>query len=250
MIAGAGHGGRAAPPGPPPAVAGQGRHAAPADIPSSAASRAHRVLGVRRLTEGTFVLRLARDGLDFQPGQWINLCPPGSRERREYTIYSGTGDPFLEVLVKEIPEGAVSPLLGSSGPGDLVEVDGPHGGFLIAEEDRPERRFLFIATGTGISPFHCFSASCPGLDYLLLHGVRTGEELYEHGAYEPGRAVACVSRSEGTYRGRVTGWVRDHETPPGWLYYACGNSDMIYEAFSILRSRGVPRSHMFAEVYF
>jgi len=32
--------------------------------------------------------------------------------------------------------------------------------------------------------------------------------------------------------------------------YLCGNSDMIYEAYALLRKHGVPHSHIFAEVYF
>jgi ferredoxin--NADP+ reductase/benzoate/toluate 1,2-dioxygenase reductase subunit len=32
--------------------------------------------------------------------------------------------------------------------------------------------------------------------------------------------------------------------------YLCGNSDMIYEAYALLRKRGVPHSRIFAEVYF
>ena len=32
--------------------------------------------------------------------------------------------------------------------------------------------------------------------------------------------------------------------------YLCGNSDMIYEVYGILRDRGVSREQIFAEVYF
>jgi ferredoxin--NADP+ reductase len=42
----------------------------------------------------------------------------------------------------------------------------------------------------------------------------------------------------------VTDYLREHPADPAWLCYLCGNCDMIYEAFDILRSQ------LFAEVYF
>ncbi len=208
----------------------------------------HQVLAVRDLSPSAYALRISRGAFDFRPGQWISLGPAGIRERREYSLYSTPEDPFLEVLVKEIPGGEVSPRLRASQPGDLVAVEGPHGAFLVEEARRG--RFLFLATGTGISPFHCFVASWPGIDYLLVHGVRAASELYEHSTFDTARLVACVSREPAARRGRVTDWLRENETD-GWdFFYLCGNSDMIYEAFAILRGRGVPRSRVFAEIYF
>jgi ferredoxin--NADP+ reductase/benzoate/toluate 1,2-dioxygenase reductase subunit len=210
----------------------------------------HGVLEVRELSESAYLLRLARGTLEFRPGQWINVGLPGSLECREYTVYSPPCADCLEVLIKEIPEGTVSPLLRRSHPGDLVEVEGPHGEFQIRDEDRRDGHFLFIATGTGISPFHCFVESHPGLDYLMLHGARAAGELYEHAAFDASRVVSCLSRGGGKYRGRVTDWLIEHESAPENFYYVCGNSDMIYDAFAILRARGVPRSRVFAEIYF
>jgi ferredoxin/flavodoxin---NADP+ reductase len=210
----------------------------------------HRVREVRTLSPGAFVLRMDRRDLVFRPGQWINVGIPGTRQWREYSVYSSPADDFLEILVKEVPEGAVSPRLRRLSPGDRVEVEGPHGAFLIEDGDRPAGRFIFVATGTGISPFHCFARSYPGLDYLLLHGVRRLPELYEHHVFEPSRVVSCVSREAGPYSGRVTQWLLDNPPDTGSRFYACGNSDMVYDAFAVLRPRGVPRSRLFAEVYF
>jgi ferredoxin-NADP reductase len=60
-----------------------------------------------------------------------------------------------------------------------------------------------------------------------------------------------TARGEGgDYRGRVTAWLRSHPVEPQRLCYLCGNSAMIDEAYAILRKQGVPRDHLFAEVYF
>lgn len=87
------------------------------------------VLEVRDLSPSTYVLRLARGGLWVVPGQWINLGIPGSGARREYTIYSSPRDESIEVLIREIEIGTVSRALRRRRPGELLEVEGPHGSF-------------------------------------------------------------------------------------------------------------------------
>ncbi len=217
------------------------------------AARTHRVLGVRPVSASAFVLRISREGLSFEPGQWINIALPRRREQREYSVYSAPGDDYLEVLVKEIPGGALSPALRRLAPGDAVEVDGPHGSFTLVEGGREAPRFLFCATGTGISPFHCMARSVPGLDYLLLHGIRTSAERYDHECFAGARTVACLSKgvpASRDFAGRLTEWLRRNPVDPACYCYLCGNSDMIYETYGILSGHGVPRSRIFAEVYF
>ena len=216
-------------------------------------TRVHRVLGRRDLSPSTFVLRFSREDLSFVPGQWINVGPPNKREQREYSIYSTPGDDFLEVLVKEIPDGLVSPALRRCRPDDRVEIEGPHGAFTLVEGTREAPRFLFCATGTGVSPFHCFARAIPGLDYRLLHGVRSLQDYSETEAFAPDRYVPCVSRGAagtGARSGRLTATLEKEPIDPGTFCYLCGNSDMIYEVYGILKHQGVSREHIFAEVYF
>jgi ferredoxin--NADP+ reductase/benzoate/toluate 1,2-dioxygenase reductase subunit len=217
------------------------------------AGRAHRVLGRRDISRSTYVLRFTREDLGFVPGQWINVGPAGRREQREYSIYSSPGDNFLEILVKEIPDGSVSPALRRCRPGDRVEVEGPHGAFTLVEGTREAPRFLFCATGTGVSPFHCFARGVPGLEYRLLHGIGTREDFRETDAFASERYVPCVSRGaagEGAFPGRLTALLKKEPVDPSAYCYLCGNSDMIYEVYGILKDHGVPREHIFAEVYF
>jgi len=211
----------------------------------------HRVHNVRLLGEGAYVLRFDRHGLAYEPGQYINLGLQGSIAMREYSIYSASGDPFLEVLIREIEGGMVSRALKRCEPGDLLCVEGPYGSFVTDTAERENARFLFIGTGTGISPFHCLVKSFPHMDYMILHGVRTEMERFDADTFESSRYLCCVTRSAGgDYRGRVTSYLREYEVDPESRCYLCGNSDMIYEAFAILKSRGVPQDHVRAEIYF
>jgi ferredoxin/flavodoxin---NADP+ reductase len=217
------------------------------------AAKPHRVLERRDISPSVFVLRFTREGLRFSAGQWINVGPGGRREQREYSIYSSPQDEYLEILVKEIPDGSVSPALRRCRPGDAVEVEGPHGAFTLVEGTREPPRFLFCATGTGVSPFHSFARGRRNLDYRTVHGVRSREEFTETDVFDSGRYLPCVSRGaagEGAYAGRLTALLRERPVEPATYCYLCGNSDMIYEVYGILKAQGVSREQIFAEVYF
>ncbi len=225
-------------------------------------STAPRVHEIRDLTRTTFVVRFDRGALEFEPGQYVSVGVKGDIDMREYSIYSPATADYLEILVKEVEHGFVSRRLHRVRPGDELCVDGPFGFFTIDEADQ-RRRFLFVATGTGISPFHCFRGSYPDLDYQLLHGIRTADERYDHDFFPADRVISCLSRnpdaitgaaaSGGGARavaGRVTDYLRSHPVDPETRCYLCGNCDMIYEAFDILKSHGVPPEQLYAEVYF
>lgn len=219
------------------------------------------VLGTRFLNQSTFVLKIERGGLAFGAGQYISLGLPGKAEKREYSIYSGEEDVYLEVLVKEIESGLVSRQLRNLQDGAHLEMDGPFGFFTLKQENKRGSVPVLIASGTGIAPFHSFVRSNPGLDYRLIHGVRYAEEAYDRETYEgaptccdPGgkrNYLLCTSGDEnGDYHGRVTDYLRENPQGTGRDYYLCGNSKMIHDVYGILRGQGVDTERIHAEVYF
>jgi len=216
-----------------------------------ASSAEVRVLANERLGPGCFLLSFERAKVSFQTGQYLSLGLPGHREQREYSIYSGEGEDHLSVLVKEVPQGLVSRRLAALVPGDVVHVDGPFGYFTLGPEGEPGGPLLFLATGTGISPFHSFVATRPNLDYTILHGVRTQAELSLEQGFDSQKIISCVSREDGgSFHGRVTERLKTYPVQPGTHAYLCGNCDMIYEAFDLLRTFGVPSDQISTEVYF
>lgn len=210
----------------------------------------HRVLGVRRLSPSTFVLHFSREGLDFRAGEHLTLSLPGSEEHREYSLYSAESEPWLEVLVREVEGGALSPRLGGLSEGDALEVRGPGGVFVLDPRREAHQDYLFVATGTGIAPFHAMVFSNPGLRAKVVHGVRHAQEAYDRGDY-PDHTL-CLSRPDGSedYAGRVTDWLRAHPVEPGVQVYLCGNALMIDEAWEILVDQGVGPERISTEVYF
>jgi NAD(P)H-flavin reductase len=194
---------------------------------------------------------MERNGLPFQTGQFVILRRPGTIEQREYSVYSGEQDNFLEVLVREVANGKVTPRLKKTQPGDELEVDGPFGFFRFQPEIFPTQKFLFVATGTGISPFHSFIKTYSDLDYQLVHGVRYGEEAYEHGHFDKGKITLCTTGDKaGDFKGRVTDYLAGQKLEKDTQCFLCGNSEMIHEAFDILTGKGIPVQNIYTEVYF
>ncbi len=207
--------------------------------------------GVRHLTESTYVLSFSRNGMQFKPGQHLVLGTPGSTELREYSIYSGIYDDFMEVLIKEVDDGLVSRQLKNIRQGDPLEVMGPYGFFLTRASNPEPGRVLFISSGTGIAPFHSYIKSFPEADYQVIHGVREIEEAYDLGDYNKDRFQVCTSRDDrGDYAGRLTDYLLQAELDSQRQVYLCGNSNMIFDAMDILRARGIPQKQIFTEVYF
>ena len=212
---------------------------------------AHRVLRVRPLTDATYVLRVERNGVDFTPGQYFIINRKGSFEAREYTIYSSKDDEHLDFIITEVEGGAVSPELRKCAPGDLLELEGPMGYFHIDQPADNGTRHCFIATGTGIAPYHSFIGSFSNLDYVLMHGVRFAGDRYDVDDYDPKRYIQCVSRENGgNFQGRVTDYIRQHPVDTGMLFYLCGNCDMLFEAYDILVDQGVERHRIMTEVFY
>lgn len=210
------------------------------------------VLGRRDLSEFTFVLRTARGDLALLPGQCFSVGLNGLGLNREYSIYSGAGDAYLDFLIRRVPDGAVSTALAEVSVGDEVSVNGPFGSFVLDERAVSAGvPHVFIASGTGIAPFASFARSYPSLDYVLYHGVRFEVEQYDRDAYPPGRYIPCISQGTAPQRRRrVTDALRQAPLPDGARYYLCGNRAMIVDVTRALRERGIAGSSIFMETFF
>jgi len=211
----------------------------------------YKVEEIRHLTKETFSLKLPKARFTFRAGQHISLGIHGDYQSREYSIYSSIDDPNLEVLVKEIDHGYFTPKLRKLKAGDLVEVHGPFGNFGMEPTSAQTDKFVFIASGTGIAPFHSMVRTYPEIDYTLIHGVRYVNESYDRYEYANDRYILCTSRdAEGTYHGRLTDYLINCTFNPETHFYLCGNSEMIFDALEILKEKGFQRAQIHCEVYF
>jgi ferredoxin/flavodoxin---NADP+ reductase len=212
--------------------------------------KVHHVLEVRHLTSSVFVLRLARNGLSFQPGQRLILGIENNPLSRYYSIYSGNNEGYIEVLIREVDNGALSGKFKLLEPGENVIVEGPFGDFILPDEIR-DKKFLFIATGTGIAPYHCMVKSHPELNYTLLHGIKQCHEMFEKNDYASSMYIPCITGETcNSHKGRVTHYIEQNQLDEYKAAYLCGNSHMIYNANLLLKKKGFSWGNIFVEVYF
>jgi ferredoxin-NADP reductase len=166
-------------------------------------------------------------------------------------MYSAADDDFLDFLIREVPDGIISPRLARCKSGDLIEIGGPYGDFCLDESSVIASSFVFIATGTGIAPFHSFVQTYPTLNYQILHGIRHETEKYDETHYKAGSYLPSISQPDGGYVGeRLTSRLQSTELDTQSLYYLCGNRMMITDAIAILRGKGIPGSSIFTETFF
>ncbi len=211
----------------------------------------YKVEQLKPLTGNTFILSLPKSRFKFVPGQHISLSIKGDYQSREYSIYSPEDCETLEILVKEVEGGYFSPKLKHLKPGDFVEVHGPFGKFGLDEKKRETHEHVFIASGTGVAPFHSIVKSYPDLNYRLIHGVRYANEAYEIEDYDRKKVTVCTSRDQkGDFNGRLTEYLKKADFAKNTCFYLCGNSDMIFDSMEILKDKGFDRENVTVEVYF
>lgn len=223
-----------------------------------------KVLGIQYLTKDAFVLTMERRGLKFDAGRHIAVGVPGD-ETREYSIYSGEQDDYLQILVRRVTGGRVSKKLADLQPGDPVMVRGPKGRFRLSHS-QPGEKLLFVATGTGVAPFRCFLRSQPHLDYTLVHGVRRAEENFGSEFANPQRLILCLSKdlpdrvqqnssetlspSTTLVGGRVTHWLEKQDFPAHTRAFLCGNEAMLNEVYDLLITKDFTDDRIHREKYF
>jgi len=211
-----------------------------------------KVLEIINLTESTYILILEKNDFEFIAGQYLVLNVPVEYKAREYSIYSPEDAPYIDLLIKEVETGEISKELKYLKVGTKVELTGPFGFFVLRDNVKTKmNHFTFVATGTGISPFHSIILSNPGLDYEIIHGVRYGYEAYDSKDYPKDRYLLCTTRDhDGAYFGRVTQYFKEKGINKNTIYYICGNSGMISQLTDYLEQNGISPENIRTEVFF
>ncbi|HWR99547.1 MAG TPA: FAD-binding oxidoreductase [Prolixibacteraceae bacterium] len=211
-----------------------------------------KILDIKNLTESTYIIRLEKNNFEFKAGQYLVLNIPGENKAREYSIYSAEDAPYIDLLIKEVTDGEVSKELKYMKIGTKLEISGPFGFFVLRDKKPNDRtHYTFVATGTGISPFHSMIQSFPDLDCEVILGIKYGYEAYDADHYPAGRLKICTSQDKkGDFSGRVTQYLKEKEIRKDSVYYICGNSGMVHEVSEYLGQSGIAPENIRTEVFF
>ena len=202
------------------------------------------------IAPGVFVIGFRRTH-DFLPGQAIKLGIDDEHPPRIYSACSGAADDELCVLFNIKQDGFLTPRLAELKTGDTVYASEPYGTFLGTDEPA-----WWIATGTGIAPFHSMLRSGMGRNKVLVHGVRHLNQFYfsdEFAAALGGNYHRCCSAESApeVFAGRVTDFLAgQEELPKDRKYYVCGQATMAVETRDLLIAKGIPFGNIVTEIYF
>jgi len=181
--------------------------------------------------------------------------------KRAYSIASPPNkEGFIELCVKLVENGKLTPKLWEKKVGDIVELHGPFG--MHTAEKIEKNKILFIATGTGIAPHRSMI-----LDQLeketqkqitLLLGVRYEENILYGGefrflqrSYPNFNFVPIISRPSQEWEGR-RGYVQnnlENLDPFETQVFICGLSEMVEEVKKKLIDYGFDQNDIIMEKY-
>jgi ferredoxin-NADP reductase len=205
-------------------------------------------------------LDLAGSRFEYTAGQAVLIASRDDALRKPYSIAAAPEDAIrdavLELLVGVDVDGQPGPHL-SLDIGTRVDVEGPVGTFTFPVHPL-ERRFVFIAGGTGIAPLRAMLRHALAIqhdDIGLFYSARLPDEF----AYEPElRSLAqsgkihlrqTVTRAGDTAwsgaRGRLDrAALGELVHDPATLCFVCGPPALVAEMPALLTALGVPRSRI------
>ena len=209
------------------------------------------------------VVRLDLGGRPFayEAGQAVAAGAHRSGVSKPYSIAAAPEeaqrDGWIELLVGVDEQGVAGPHLALE-PAELVDVEGPFGTFRFPA-DPEERRFLFIAGGTGIAPLRAMlhrALALPHREIGLVYSARTPDD-FAYGA--EWRALAqdgridfrqTITRTGGDVAwtgnrgriGRVELQPLVHD--PATLCFVCGPQTLVDDTTRTLQELGVARSRI------
>ena len=220
-----------------------------------------RIVTLTQIASETMMLEVDVDeAVDFEPGQYVRMRPPGSDTWRSYSMAGVSGQQRLTFYIRLVDGGFFSQwLVNEAAVGGELELSEPHGSFFLRDEPRPR---LFIAGGTGLAPFLSMLESIAlnpqqmTIPTTLLVGVRTGAHLFAQDQLQalmqrwPDLTVRYAAECDpvdGCHNGYATELISDLSVPADTRVYLCGPPAMVEAGRSAAQAAGLPRRDMLCE---
>ncbi len=202
-----------------------------------------RISSIAEVAPNVFEVHAAlEEPFAFEPGQYVAVHIPATKQHRHYSIASAPGAHELVLLVRR--SGTGSTFLASLDVGAPVEFEGPRGEFRLAPATGDA---VFGATGVGVSPLFPMMESLlaqPATGRVMLFwGLPTAADQFWRErlarlAADPRFSSRIVLESEGFVTQPIIATATVLRDP---TYYICGNRQMVADVVDRLVALGVDR---------
>ncbi len=192
--------------------------------------------------------------LKFKPSQSVAMTLPGDPKKRYFSISSSPNEgPYIELTIKHDPGTPLSKAISELKRGDILELEGPFGGTLAPPEKLSTAPLVFIAAGTGVTPFRSIIRDLidNGVTQLiyLLHSVKTQKDLLFmkdfqkwSGAKKNFKYVPTITQDFDDNWENETGRIQDtlifkHVPDEPCLYFLCGAASFVDDMEKMLQEK-------------
>jgi ferredoxin-NADP reductase len=205
-------------------------------------------------------LDLGGRGLAYSAGQAVMIARPNYSRRMPYSIASAPEDALredvLEFLIGVDAAGRPGPHL-SLDTGMPVDVEGPVGSFIFPS-DPIERRFVFIAGGTGIAPLRAMlrhALTIAHADIGLFYSARSPDEFAYESEFRALATSGQIQLRQTVTRAREAAWsgargrlnreaLSELVHDPATLCFVCGPPALVADMPGLLTGLGIPRTRI------
>jgi len=218
------------------------------------------------LTHNVFEIEFkTEESFNFKAGQFITIKIEDEIKPcfRAYSIASAPQDENnnFSLCIKRIEKGRGSNWIGNLNKKDIINFMGPNGDFICKNK---KSELLYIATGTGIAPFHSIITDLLEKNHksniTLLFGVRHEKDLFYTKYFTEleqkntnFKFITTLSRPENKNwkgnTGRVTTILKNMEIEKDINTYICGLTPMIESVEKILKEKGLKNHQIHFEKY-
>jgi nitric oxide dioxygenase len=225
-----------------------------------------RISDIRTLTPSVKLFEIDLGGQDFVyvPGQWVNLELLTGEAANQNAAFSITSTPngsnAIEIAVKRVEHLPTSRFIHDQlKVGDDINVSEAQGETVLPENIAQNQPLVFIAGGTGVTPFLSMLRKVYSVDHhfhaTLLYSVSSADEclfydeLYEmEKSYESFQFLLTTTREaahHADFFGRINSEMLklaglDHKAH----FYLCGPPQMVDDVAALLVDLGVAESHI------
>ena len=219
-----------------------------------------KIIGIKQLNPTVKHITISLpEEFDFYPGQFVSFIfdNNGTEIRRPYSIASNPRKGSLDIVIKIVANGLITPTINKMKVGDELTVLGPMGTFTIKDKAKP---IIFISTGTGIGPFRSMildllENGCKN-NITLLTGYRNEEDVLYDNEFND-----LMDKNKNFFYHKILsqdenfskkGWVQklvEQNLNPNNHYYICGLKDMVNSVRELLEKNNIPQDNIFFEKY-